>query len=184
VLEQNLEGVTTYSVGQVRVDGLLATYCGTQRMTTDNKGAMTYGGSDLVIVRGDWDALLGLQLASEVWLAIAQVRVYDAATQEFPGLLASRRNYDVLQGVDAEGRWRSGVLEQSWRIGGASGPEVAALAAFRADPNLRAVHAWCIESFGPGAAPPPGAIVHFHGVDDRAGPVAKYTQVEAYELTH
>ena len=58
---------------------------------------------------------------------------------------ASRRNYDIARGIDAQGQWRCRVLEQSWRIGGASGPEVAALQAFRADPALRVIRAWCID---------------------------------------
>src|SRR5262245_17695269 len=126
VLEQNLADVTAYSVGQMRVAGLLATYCGTQRVTTDNRGAAVYGGSDRPARRGACDDLLERAPAPAARLAVAQARVYDgAAAQEFPGLLASRRNYDVAQGTDAEGRRCSGVLEQSWRIGGASGPEVA-----------------------------------------------------------
>jgi len=76
------------------------------------------------------------------------------------------------------------VLEQSWRIGGASGPEVAALEAFRADPLLRAVRAHSTERYGAHTAPPPGAIVHFHGVDPVAGPLVKYTMVEPHELAH
>jgi hypothetical protein len=184
VLEQNLTDVTTYSVGQVRVGGKLATYCGTQWATTDNRGAAVYGGSDLIVVAGDYDVLLGLEFAREARLAVAQARVYDAAaTQGFPGLFASRRNYDVARGRDAGGRWRSGVLEQSWRVGGASGPEAAALDAFRADPGLRAVRAWCVEAYGTNKVPPAGAIVHFRGVDGRAGPITKYTLVEPYVST-
>src|SRR5205823_8972958 len=53
VVERNLTDVTTYSVGQLRVGSLMATYCGTQRVTTDNGGAAVYGGSDLLVVRGD-----------------------------------------------------------------------------------------------------------------------------------
>ena len=172
VLEQNLRDVTTYSVGQVRVAGLLASYAGTQRDTPDNRGVAVYGGSDLLVVRGDYEDLLGLDLAPEIRLAIAQARAYDAATQEFPGLFASRRNYDVARGRDPPGRWCCGVLEQSWRIGGASGPEAAALQAFRAHPALGAVRAWCIEA---------GAIVHFRGVDEHLGPLTKYTVVEPYD---
>jgi hypothetical protein len=180
VLEQNLVGVTACSVGQVRVGGLLASYHGTQRETTDNRGATAYGGSDLLVVRGDYEDLLALRLPAEAQLAVTQARMYDAAMEEFPGLLASRRNYDVAQGTDAGSNWRSGVLEQSWRIGGASGAEVAALQAFRTDPSLRAVRASCVEVFGLTDSPPPDAIVHFHGVDAHVGPVIKYTQVEAY----
>jgi hypothetical protein len=43
------------------------------------------------------------------------------------------------------------------------------------------VHARSTESYGADAKPPSGAIVHFHGVDSRAGPLAKYTLVEPYE---
>jgi hypothetical protein len=184
VLEHNLTDVTTYSVGQVRVGGVVATSLGTQRLTTDNRGKAVYGGSDLIVVRGDYDTLLGLDLAPEVRVAVAQARAYDAAAaEEFPGLLASRRNYDVARGRDAKGRWRSGVLEQSWRIGGASGPEVAALEAFRAYPGLDAVRAWCVEAFGTNEMPPPRALLHFRGVDHRAGPITKYTLVEPYVRT-
>ena len=49
---------------------------------------------------------------------------------------------------DAVGRRRSGVLEQSWRAGGASGAEIAALEAFRADPSLPSVRAITREVYG------------------------------------
>jgi Protein of unknown function (DUF3182) len=180
VLERNLDDVTTYSVGQVRLGGLTVTYCGTQRATPDNAGATVYGGSDLLVVRGDYGALLGLGPAPAFRLAVARARAYDAATEEFAGFFASRRNYDVARGRDARGRWRCGVLEPSWRIGGASGPEVAALEAFRADAALTAVRAWCVESYGPDLEPPPRAVVHYHGVDERLGPLIKYTLAEPY----
>ena len=76
---------------------------------------------------------------------------------------------------------RAGVLEQSWRIGGASGPEIAALAAFHGQPGLRAVHARSAEIYGECAVPPPHAIVHYRGVDARAGALTKYTVIERYE---
>lgn len=97
----------------------------------------------------------------------------------FAGWIASRRNYDVAQVVGDDGCRSCGVLEQSWRIGGASSAEIAALEAFRADPNLRAVRAACVEVYGDNQAPP-DAVVHFRGVDDRVGPITKYTRVEAY----
>ena len=133
VLEENLTHVTTYSVGQVRVAGLVATYYRTQRLTPDSTGRAVYGGSDLIIVAGDFDPLLGLNPSDDIRVVVADARAYDAAAMECsPGLLASRRNYDVARGLDAEGRWRCGILEQSWRIGGASGAEIAALERFRA----------------------------------------------------
>src|SRR5690606_28240253 len=55
VVEANLNEVATYSVGQSRVGHTLITYCGTQKLTTSNHGNDVYGGSELVVVRGDFD---------------------------------------------------------------------------------------------------------------------------------
>ena len=176
VLERNLNDVVTHSVGQVRIGRHLASYCGIQHLTRNNAGAEVYGGSELLVARGDFEALLALPHADEVHQAVAQACAYHrAALACFPGLLASRCNYDVAQGVDDSGAWRSGVLEQSWRIGGATGAELAALAAFDADPALRVVRAATTEIYG-GAAPPPDADVYFHGVDRHVGPITKYTR--------
>ena len=109
VLETNLRRVTTLSVGQVTIDGFTITYHGTQRTATNNEGKSVYGGSYLVCVRGGWEALDELPMTSETRIAVVQARSYDQAVSEYPGFLASRRNYDVAQGVDDEGQWRSGV---------------------------------------------------------------------------
>lgn len=180
-LEQDLVDVTTYSVGQVRVDDLVASYCGTQRLTQNNTGKEVYGGSDLLVARGEFDALLALNPVPAMRSAIDQARRYDSAAFEcFAGLVASRRNYDVAQGADARGHARSGVLEQSWRVGGASGAEVAALAAFRADPALAVVRASSTEVYGTDASLPPHATVYFQGDDERAGPLTKYSLIEPH----
>jgi hypothetical protein len=181
VLEENLTAVTTSSVGQVRVADLTATYYGSQRLTTDNAGEEVYGGSDLVVVRGDFDALVQLSLPEHIRTAVEQARAYDSATSVFPGLFASRRNYDVAQGVNARGQWRSGVLEQSWRAGGATGAEIAALEAFRADPSLQAVHTSTFEVYGESEAPPRHATVYFRGVDEHVGWLTKYAVVRAHD---
>ena len=184
VLERNLLEPDTRSVGQVRVGGLLATYCGTQRLTPDNNGADVYGGSDLIIVRGDFDDLLQLPLGQHVHVAISQARTYHAAAMNcYPNMFASRCNYDIAQGVDEEGRWFSGVLEQSWRIGGASGAEVAALEAFRDDPSLSVVRASTTEVYGERPALPSGATVYFQGVDNKVGQITKYARLEEYGNT-
>jgi hypothetical protein len=179
VLETNLAGVRTSSVGQVTLDGLDLTlsYHGVQRATTDNKGRMAYGGSDLVCVRGGWEAVVRLRLSAEVRKAVAQARQYDDATREYPGFMASRRNYDVGQGIDSTGQPRSGVFESSWRAGGASSAEMAALTAFTQDPTLTVVHASSVEEYGDGIEPPRGAMVHFEGVDAKAGPIIRYTAI-------
>jgi len=179
VIEQNLAAVETKSVGHVDAAGVEMTYCGEQRLTRNNHGVEVYGGSRLRFVRGDFDALLSLALPTDMQLAIAQARVYDdAADACFHGFFASRRNYDIAQGSDAGGQRRSGVLEPSWRLGGASGAEIAALEAFRADPSLRAVDAVSVEIYGDSPAIPEHAAVYFHGVDPHVGPLTKYTMLE------
>lgn len=182
VLEEDLVDTTTYSIGQVQVRDLLVSYYGEQRLTPDNHGLAVYGGSDLVVVRGGFEALLALAMPDAARIAVRQARAYDAAASaHFPGLLASRRNYDVVHGLDSRGGRQSGVLEQSWRLGGASGAEIAALEAFHADPDLKIVRASCVERYGDDAAPPAGATTLFHGIDEAVGPVLKYAKAEPYE---
>jgi len=113
--------------------------------------------------------------------AIAQARRFDAAVAAaYPGFFASRRNYDIARGIDANGRAHAGVLEQSWRIGGASGAEIAALKIFKACPGDRVVHASTWETYGPDPVVPAGACVCYHGVDARAGELTKYYRVQAH----
>ncbi|TFW09258.1 DUF3182 family protein, partial [Oxalobacteraceae bacterium OM1] len=91
-----------------------------------------------------------------------------------------RANYDVARGVDDVGRWHSGVLEQSWRLGGASAAELAAAEAFREDPALRVVQASTVEVYGPFGELPRDARIHYQGVDPRIGPLTKYSLLEDY----
>jgi hypothetical protein len=72
------------------------------------------------------------------------------------------------------------VLEQSWRIGGASGAEVAALEAFTADPALFVLHARCVELYGDGHVMPEHATVYYRDIDARVGMLTKYTLVERH----
>ena len=184
VIEENLEAVSTKSVGQICVAGLKASYCGEQRLTSNNEGREVYGGSELHVVRGGFDLLLELDVPEEMRVAISQARVYDDAAHAcFHGFFASRRNYDVAQGEDGRGAHRSGVLEQSWRLGGASGAEMAALEAFRADPSLRAVRASSREAYGANSVVPDHADIYFRGVDPHVGPLTKYTLIEPHAHT-
>ena len=178
VLEENLRDVVTLSVGQVAIDDRKVSYHGTQRITKDNDGRTIYGGSDLVCVRGGWEALAALELPPRLRAAVAAAIAYDAAMQEFPGFFASRRNYDVAQGLDADGRLRTGVLESSWRVGGASSAELVALIALARDPSLQTIATSHVEEFGVGCRAPPDALVHFQGDDPELGPLLRYTMVK------
>jgi hypothetical protein len=180
VLEANLEHVTTFSVGQIRVSGRTLSYYGTQRLTPDNSGEMVYGGSDLVVCDGNYERLLALDLPEKERLAVMQAQVYDeAASACFRGFFASRRNYDVAQGIDGRGRACSGVLEQSWRIGGASGAEIAAMEAFSQGAR-GAVRASTVELYGEGHEVPSGAVLLYRDRDADVGFITKYVTVEEY----
>lgn len=181
VLERNLHDVKTYSVGQVRVGGWTATYCGTQRLTTNHAGHEVYGGSRLMVVRGDHEVLLNQPLDDAQRRAVEQAMVYHrAAVACYPGFSATRWNYDVAAGVDDHGLPQDGVLEQSWRIGGATGAELAALQAFRDDPELDVVEAETVEVYGEADDLPPGARLYYDGIDAHVGRLVKYAVARRY----
>lgn len=181
VLETQLEDVITYSVGQFRLPGLTASYIGTQCLTRDNMGEEVYGGSRLRVSRGGFEELLRLKLDDEARRAVQMAAEFDAAADTcYPEFFASRRNYDVAAGVDIHGERRIGVLEQSWRIGGASRAEIAAMEVFAADPGCTCLWAETLEIFGPGGSVPPHAIETFSGEDPDLGMIRKYVMVEAY----
>lgn len=181
VLEPNLTEIATFSAGCARLGEMEVAYYGQQRLTPDNHGHDVYGGSDLVVVRGNFDALQRLDIPEHLHTAMMQARVYHAAAlRSFSGLYASRCNYDIAQGRDPTGRQRSGVLEQSWRIGGASGAELAAIQAFTRDPTLNMVRASTTEVYGAGHRVPEDALVYYADVDARVGRLTKYVRIEGY----
>jgi hypothetical protein len=175
VLEENLVDPVTFSIGQVLVGGLTVTYHGTQRLTSDPRGEQVYGGSDLWLVRGGFDALLATRPPFDVRLAIDQARLYhDAVVECFPGFFTSRLNYDVARGRGPLGQWRSGVLEQSWRVGGATGAELTALELFRGQPDRDRAHVRCVEVYGD-ADIPQDAAIYYRGEVPEVGLLTKYT---------
>jgi hypothetical protein len=181
VLERNLADARTFSIGVLRVGSLTASYFGTQCTTKNRHGAEVYGGSTITLARGDLQALEALAADAEVRRAIAMARCYhEAAFACFTGMFASRCNYDVVQGRDANGRTLAGVLEQSWRIGGASPAEVAALQALCDAPERGQVRASTVEVHAPDAPVPQGATLYFSGVDEHVGPITKYARVHRH----
>jgi hypothetical protein len=178
VLEQHLERAVTCSVGEIRIGGTRMAYLGTQRQIPGRGGGQAYAGTSLRAVAGGFDALHAVAGGLERE-ALDCARRYDAAVAAaYPGFFASRRNYDVLTGYDAHGRWRCGVLEQSWRLGGASPAEAVALAALRRPDAPAALEVSCHESYDPAQVAPAGAEVHFHDPSATHGPLLKYAQVD------
>lgn len=181
VLEQDLQDVVTHSVGQSFIGGHVFSYCGEQYLTQDGQGEAVYGGSDLLVVPGYYEALLALALNDDVRLAIEQAHVFDTAADEaYPGFYASRRNYDIAQGLDSQGQRRSGVLEQSWRMGGASSAEVAALQSFINDPGLRAIRVSSVETYIEQSLPA-NAIEIYRGPAENSDFLLKYVTVKSYD---
>lgn len=179
VIERHLDRIETFSVGQIALDDMVASYYGIQHLTVNNHGHHVYGGTDLVVVRGDFNALERLALPQDVGEAVAKARAFDAAVQtDYAGFFASRRNYDVAHGLDKAGVRYCGVLEQSWRVGGATGAEIAALRTFRAEPEAYLVCASTREIYGEDVRLPAGACVVYCGVDAQVGPITKYYALE------
>jgi hypothetical protein len=181
VLEQDLHDVVTHSVGQSFIGDQVLSYCGEQYLTRDGQGEDVYGGSQLLVVPGGYDDLLALALPDEVREAVRQAQVFDKAADEaYPGFYASRRNYDIAQGLDGDGQRRSGVLEQSWRMGGASSAEVAALQSFINNPSLTAIRVASVETYVDQALPA-DAIEVYRGPAENSDFLLKYVTVEAYD---
>lgn len=184
VLEEDLQDVATYSVGWARVGKMEISYVGTQSLTPDNQGVSVYGGSVLRLARGGFDDLRALDLNEHERQAVALACQYDAAVSTaYPQLLASRRNYDVALGQSASGRPRFGVLEQSWRAGGASLAELAAMQAFALSPSLKSVRAATRERYGEQEPRPIPQHLVYHGVDSAVGHISKWAGV-LEEETH
>ncbi len=179
VLEQRLADISASSIGQVRVGGITASYYALQKEVSDENRDNIYVGSALLVVRGGFDDLLSLDLSEGQRSAILDACKFDAAVDRyFPGFFASRRNYDVIRGFDPEGKLVSGVLEQSWRLGGATAAEMLALRAFKSNPILDRVKCRTVEVFGELADVPEGALLLYRGVDPKAGPLTRYAVSE------
>jgi hypothetical protein len=178
VIEENLDDVKTLSVGFANNALLSISYYGTQTLTPNNEGRLVYGGSELIVARGNVNHLLTRCMKRHERTAVEQTFRYDqAALTCYPDVIASRRNYDIAQGRDIQGRWRSGVLEQSWRVGGASPAEVTAFEIFQAEAERDVVHVRCVERYGKAIEVPPDASLYFDGDDDDVGPLVKYAEV-------
>jgi hypothetical protein len=140
VLEANLQDIETLSVGQVLINNSVVSYYGIQVFGDRPDKFSTYVGSRLTFTRGDFDELLKRELSDNIRVAIQQAKQFDDATGHLK-VIASRRNYDVGQGYDISGNFHSGVLEQSWRIGGATGAEVLALLYLKDNPQENSISA-------------------------------------------
>ncbi len=176
VLERNILQPVTHSVGELSVAGIQIAYYGTQCSVRNVQGDEVYGGSSLHVHRGSLEALLATTLPPLQRRVVEQACRYDrcivAATA---GLHISRRNYDVVSGEDAHAGSVCGVLEQSWRIGGATPAELAAIACFHQHASRHWVRASTHEIYA--GEPPADAQVYYRATQPGAGPRYKYRRV-------
>jgi hypothetical protein len=88
------------------VERVVVSCYGQQRLTCDGAGEDVYGGSDLTLVRGDFEALRAdAGLSQPLRHAIDQARRYHRGVIDcYPEFFASRMNYDVARNVLATGR--------------------------------------------------------------------------------
>lgn len=174
VLERDLVDSVTYSVGFSVLPGEhRIAYVGTQRNVATPTGELVYGGSRLELVRGGLAELEDALTDSRARAAVRAAIRYDAVIRHTYGVIASRCNYDVIAGVDRMGRRHLGVLEQSWRFGGASMAELLAIERFAAQPALQRVVAETVETYT-GEPAPAGAFVYWRG---GAGAPCKYARI-------
>lgn len=169
VLERNLVESVTCSVGSSSLPGHDIAYQGSQRTIKDPDGNTVYGGSSLRVRRGTLQMLS--EAVSETTVSIAMA--YDRLLRGRYAVLASRRNYDVIIGVDSNGNKHTGVLEQSWRFGGASMAELLAFEWLQQNPQCTEVDAETVESYE-GLPAPSTAVVY---ADGGSGSPQKYARV-------
>ncbi|WP_115051170.1 DUF3182 family protein [Xanthomonas arboricola] len=176
VLERNILQPVTHSVGELCVAGVQIAYYGTQSSVRNAQDEEVYGGSSLHVHRGSLEALAMTALAPLQHRVVAQACRYDRfITAAYPGLHISRRNYDVVSGDDGQGGAVCGVLEQSWRVGGATPAELAAIASFQDDAGLQWVCASTHEIYQ--GEPPADAQIYYRAERPGPGPRFKYRRV-------
>lgn len=173
VLERDLVDPQTYGVGTARIGGHAIAYCGTQQAVRDHRGNLVYGGSRLTVLRGDLAQLCARLPDAEAREAARAAMHYDRAVRSTYRVLASRCNYDVIIGHEHGGRRHCGVLEQSWRFGGASMAELLAMERLARDPGLHWLVAETVESYDRPELPD-GAVLVWPG--DAESP-CKYARI-------
>jgi hypothetical protein len=175
VLEPDISDAVTMSLGHICLGGKTYSYYGYQTTTTLD-GVITYGGTTLTMVRGEFGKLYSQVEDESVRLAICQANtVYEAYSWYDP--ILSRANFDIVQGHDGRGNFLSGVVDQSLRIGGASPAEVLAISALEAEASLDRATAQIVVMWNP--TEPPGSQDVLFFDDPRRRDVARIVSHDA-----
>lgn len=133
VLEADLHGPVTITIGYVNIDGVIYAWHG-RPYDVDHDGMTRFGGNELTVVRGGLDVLRKHAKDSHDQLAVDQAkRVFDAYS--LLGTTVSRATLDVVQGMSCSGTFLSGVTDPSLRPSASSAAEVRAIEALTDNPE-------------------------------------------------
>lgn len=133
VLEADLHGAVTVTIGYVNIDGAVYTWHG-RPYDVDHDGMMRFGGNELTVVRGGLDVLRKHAGDPHDQLAVDQAkRVFDAYS--LLGTTISRATLDVVQGMSCNGTFLSGVTDPSLRPSASSAAEIRAIEALTDNPE-------------------------------------------------
>lgn len=133
VLEADLHGPVTITIGYVDIDGATYTWHG-RPYDVNHDGMTRFGGNELTVVRGGLDVLRKHTKNAHDQLAVDQAkRVFDAYS--LLGTTISRATLDVVQGMSCNGAFLSGVTDPSLRPSASSAAEIRAIEALTDNPK-------------------------------------------------
>lgn len=141
VFERELINPYELSIGQQFFDGHLLSFIARQKFMRPF-GIKIYTGVEKIFVRGGYAALLSLPLPELAKIAVDQVIRFEQRLVNKPGIYITRSAYNVLQGYISrsnKSHLYSGVVEQTWRIGGGTGGDLLAHEAFKHNTKLHIV---------------------------------------------
>lgn len=197
VVEAEIDDVEAWSVTLTRTpDGHYSSFGRLRETTVDtaDRGVIqNYGGTSLVVVRGDPEALTCVPAGGAVVydpaidedirlapspgvIEAAQCYIEGMRLWEAEGALTTRANVDVvtgrIAGRDGSHREIAAAVEDSGRVGGASPAELLGIEALRADPTLSYVvrssrHGFddVARTYARYAATVPGSRTFWNGAD-------------------
>jgi hypothetical protein len=133
VLEANVLDPQTISAGSIILNGRTYSFYGSQKSVI-HKGRERFGGGEILVIEGD---LLDLNKTliddtpenDHTRTAIIQAHQAHSIFSYYDPTL-SRYSFDVVQGMDAQGNFISGVCDQTFRVGGLTPAEMLAIEAF------------------------------------------------------
>ncbi|HMI09520.1 MAG TPA: DUF3182 family protein [Candidatus Saccharimonadales bacterium] len=133
VLEADLHGHATVTIGYIDIAGVIYTWYG-RPYDVDHEGMTRFGGNELTVVRGSLRELREHSVNPYDRLAIDQAKcVFDAYS--LLGTTVSRATLDAVQGTACDGTFMSGITDPSLRPSASSAAEIRAIEALVANPG-------------------------------------------------